>query len=71
MQPIESKTYLCIVSVRDKNYCNECFNALGERQRKGRKATPYGWVGDMKPNETCCKCGRIGYHEIEMEGRYG
>ena len=67
----QKSVFVSIVSVRDKNYCYECFNELNERTRKGRKAVPYGWVGDLQPNATCCKCGCVGYHEIDMEGRYG
>lgn len=59
--------FVSIVSVRDKNYCHDCFNKLSEKDRGGRMAMPLGWVADLSPNATCSKCGCKGYHELDEE----
>lgn len=50
-----------IIRVRRKPYCNECFNKLPERVRKGRGAIPAGWVPKGTPQVKCCQCGELAF----------
>lgn len=59
--------FVSIVSVRDKNYCHDCFNKLSASDRNGRMAMPLGWVTELAPNATCSKCGCEGYHDLDEE----